>query len=152
DTIAFNSGDGVSVVNNLAIGNSIEANSIHDNGSLGIDLGNITLPGTLILQSVQQFPVQTIVSGEYFTSTVGAIDIDFYASPAPNVAGFGEGQRYLGSVSAFPIGPTGAVLTAHFQIFLPPTNPGDIITATATDAATNTTSPFSSYLVAGPLT
>jgi hypothetical protein len=151
DVIAFNAGDGVSVGNDSAIGNLIRANSIHDNGALGIDLGDIQSGRFVSLQSVQQLPSETIVSGSYGTVTAGAVTVDFYASPAPDASGRGEGERYLGSsdVSSSP-GP-GFQITP-FQVVLPVTTAGEIITATFTDLASNTTSQFSSYVVAGPIT
>ena len=70
----------------------------------------------------------------FCTSTPNAsFTIDFYATPACDGSGFGEGNTYLGSTNVATDG-TGSV--AFLQALTVPA--GDIVTATATDAAGNT--------------
>ena len=61
--------------------------------------------------------------------------LDFYASAAADPSGFGEGARYLGSA----VVTTDAGGNASFEVTLAAaTTPGEVVTATATDPAGNT--------------
>jgi hypothetical protein len=153
--IAFNEGGGVVVEGADSTGNRIEANSIYHNQGLDIDLGGdgVTLntPGGPHTgpNNLQNFPTITSASpglGTVINCTLNgapyaAYTIDFYASPLPGLDTFGGetyggGQRWLGSVS----GNTDSLGNALFSSGLLPaaTNANDWVTATATDAAGNT--------------
>jgi CSLREA domain-containing protein len=148
NTIAFNGGDGV--FDSSGTGNRIARNSIHSNGGLGIDLGanGVTPndagdadPGP---NNLQNFPVLTsaINSGMSVSfngslnSTAGAdFTLDFYAVAACDAAGSGEGQIHIGSAAV----TTDAAGNAAFaQTFLAAIPAAYRFTATATDAANNT--------------
>src|SRR5262249_49343339 len=76
------------------------------------------------------------------------ITLDFYASTAADFGAdqIAEGRRYLGSGSVITnASGAGAFDSATFLVPLGPTNPGEWITATATDRAGNT-SEFSAAL------
>ena len=145
NTIAFNTGAGISILGATTLANSLQANSIHSNGGLGIDLGGdgVTVndagdadvgPGNLL-----NMPVLTSATNGSTTRLAGTLDspgngpftLEFFASGIPDASGHGEGQRYLGSTT---LAADGA-----FDITLPgETGSGEWITATVTDAAGNT--------------
>jgi hypothetical protein len=159
NTIAFNKGAGVAIVDATAINNSIRGNSIHDNKGLGIDLGNdgVTLNGPSPRTGrnhLENFPVIQ-VAGEVAggTGVDASLDslpnspygIDFFATTA-DPSGYGQGQTYLGSTGVVTDGSGHAV----FTILLPAVAPGSVITATATDVFGNT-SEFSADAPLQPL-
>jgi titin len=129
NVIAFNAAAGVDVGDPTSIGNSIRANSIYANATLGIELdgGN----------NSQSHPEVTFVQTGAITHVQGTLDsqpnmsflVDFYASPSPDALMHGWGERYLG----FAVVTTNAAGHASFDVFLGPTAPGEIITTTATD-------------------
>ena len=96
----------------------IRGNTISNNGGLGIDLA---LPGVTVndpgeTDGLQNFPQldavlagsTTIVSGNITSTPNTTLEIDFYASDAPDASNFGEGQRYLGTISLTTDGSGGA--------------------------------------------
>ena len=148
NTIAFNDGAGIEVTDQpSSTGNRLLINSIHDNGTLGIDLGgdgvtgNDPGDGDSGPNNLQNFPVLTAAST---TAIAGTLDsaagstytIGFYASPSCDTSGNGEGATFLGAVDgrvpgAFSFNPAGAVSV------------DDVITATAMNENTGDTSEFS---------
>lgn len=129
------------IANNVARGiladsgssNAFQANSIYDNGSLGIDLA----PGANLNQAAPVLAtLQTGVSGITVTGALtstpkATFTIQFFASEANG----GDGQNYLGATTV----ATDANGHAGF-VFIGPLPPvgADYITATATDAKSNT--------------
>jgi len=108
NTIAFNGVDGVTVVD--GVGNAIRKNSIHDNGALGIDLGangptaNDFLdadPGPNQLQNdpAITFADATSVDWELDSVPLTGYRLDFFASPACDPSGSGEGETFLDSIA-----------------------------------------------------
>jgi hypothetical protein len=163
NVIQFNGGPGVSV--SAGSGNRILANRIFDNAGLGIDLGadgptaNDAGDPDTGANHGQNYPVLTGA-----TSTYGAIQIqgtlnslpntvfrlEFFASPAWDPAWIAEGESYLGTTNVL----TDAAGNAAFSVLLPlPASADDLVTATATDPAGNT-SEFSAgiFAMAGPQT
>src|SRR5262249_21896376 len=146
--IAFNTGDGIHMVDNVnsTYGNSILGNSIYSSGDLGIDLGdtgvvpaNDTCDVDTGPNNLQNFPVLTaaMTNGAGSASFAGSLNstastayrVEFFASAAPNPKGFGEGQRYLGFASV----TTDATCNAVFGVTLAAVlNAGEYVTATAT--------------------
>jgi titin len=156
--IAYNPSDGVVVRSGAR--NAIRGNSIFSNGGLGIDLGDNGVtpndPGDVDTgpNNLQNFPVitravatpvQLLVMGSIDTQNPQAVTIEIFASSVPvpgaDATGHGEGQTFLGSVT-----PNGS---GRFTMILPPVPKGTVISATATDAAGNT-SEFALDAVAGP--
>lgn len=153
--------DGVRIKSGL--GNLVRRNSIFSNGgssttSLGIDLGvdGVTLNDAGDADDgsnhLQNFPVLTSATGRYITTVAGSLNsvasrsyvLDFYASPAVDASGYGEGRFWIGSI---PV-TTGSGGNASFSVTL--TNlvsGGPAISATATDSANNT-SEFSAGILA----
>ena len=100
------------------------------------------------------FPVLTIarlapagllrIVGSINTEPGKTLRIEFFASPAADPTGFGEGKRFLGFVT---VETTALNSTAGFDVFLSAfgVQAGHVITATATDELGNT-SEFSQAL------
>jgi hypothetical protein len=160
NTIAHTEGHGVQI--KAGLGHRIENNRIHDNVGLGIELGDDgatpndddadPLAGLLpnrvlnapVLAAAGGTPRDGEVSG-VLSSTAGDYVVEFYASPSCDASGRGEGKAPVGRV-ALQIAGSGQV-TAGFQAdLLPGVSLADqFITATARDAAGNT-SEFSTCL------
>jgi len=165
--IAYNLGDGIQFTSTAQddptlFGNPIRANSIHDNRGLGINLrppgeppGTVT-PNDLQdsdpgVNRLQNFPVLTsavVQSG--VTTLMGTLNstpnspfaLDFFRSPAPDPAGFGEGQQYLGSASV----ATDTSGNASFTFTTAGAGETGFFTATATNISTQDTGEFSAAL------
>jgi hypothetical protein len=156
NTIAFNARDGIQVGGATTIGNALRGNSIFGNASLGIDLNGdgVTLndsgDGDTGPNNLQNYPVITLVQSGSNTRIAGTLNstanstitLDFYSNVAVDPSGYGQGRRYLGSTTVATDG-TGQ---ANFDVtFFAATSATDLITATATDAAGNS-SEFSTDL------
>ena len=137
--------------------NVVLGNSIYSNTGLGIGLGMKSVGNQISpndpcdadtgANQLQNFPdlssafsdhSATLVKGRLDTVANKALLLQFYASPATNSTGYGEGQLFLGStlVSASPR------CTNEFSALLPLIPVGWFLSATATDS-TNNTSEFS---------
>ncbi len=140
------------------VNNTLTKNSIYSNGGEGIDLGRNGVtpndPGDTdtgdnnlmnypVLTSANVTPGKLHVKGSIDTQNPKTVTIEFFANPVPDPggdpSGYGEGAIYLGSDHPNPHGKINATL--------PTVSPGTLITATATDAAGNT-SEFSAYIEA----
>jgi hypothetical protein len=152
------------VTGTTATGNVIRKNSILSSTSLAIDLAtgpygdgvtandaNAGQPGP---NNWQDFPVITTAyagPASFFLGTLHgtpntAFTIDFYANAAPELDGYGPGQRWLGSTTAI----TDASGNATFKAGgLAGSVPGEWISATATGSSG--TSEFSQDVQAVPL-
>jgi hypothetical protein len=146
------------------VGLLIRGNSFFSNGANGvrgmaIDLGPVSgvntndiCDGDTGANLLQNFPALTnAISGGGTTQVQGALNstanstflLQFYANTVQAASGYGEGRTYLGSTSV----ATDGSCNATFSVLLPVAVPaGQFITATATDAANNT-SEFSANLV-----
>ncbi|MEN3332392.1 MAG: hypothetical protein V7641_1757 [Blastocatellia bacterium] len=147
NTIAFNPA-GVTILSGTR--NSIRFNSIFSNRSLGIDLGgngvtvNDAGDADAGANDLQNFPVFTALSSADGSTTIrGTLNskanspftLDFYANSACDPSGLGEGEAFISSSTV----ATDASGNATFSLTLPGAlNPGQVVTATATDAAGNT--------------
>lgn len=148
--IAFNNDIGVDVSDSSNIQNSMRRNSIYSNGSLGIELGgngvtaNDPGDGDSGPNNYQNYPVISsavssgstmTISGSLNSLPSATFTLEFFANPACDSSGFGEGQTYLGSASV----TTDAAGDGSFSpVFTASVPAGQAITATATDAAGNT--------------
>jgi len=155
NTIAFNSGSGVNIITDnfcgqLAINNAIFGNSIFGNTSLGIDLGTPGVdandPGDTDTgaNNLQNFPVLTAAtSAAGSTSVTGSLNsaantnfrVEFFASANCDASGNGQGQTYLGFRHVTTDGSGNGVVDTTLPVT---TTMGEVITATATDSADNT--------------
>lgn len=141
----------------VAIGNRVAAqftqNSIVDNGTLGIDLGNdgLTLndPGdsddgpNLNLNYPEialagSNGAESVIAGVFDGTPNRTITLEFFANQRCDPSGYGEGESWLATETV----TTDANGAALFTVNLPQTIPaGRAVTATATDAALNSTWP-----------
>jgi hypothetical protein len=157
NVIAFNGGAGIAIgrdSSDSSNDNRISGNSIHDNARLGIDLGSDgvtpnddcdTGRGPNLLQN---YPILTsaVPSGGSTTirGTLNSVPnspsnslflIEFFSNGLCDPSGFGEGEKYLG----YAYVTTDASCNANFEVTLPVSvSQGSFLTATATDAAGNT--------------
>lgn len=173
--IAFNLGEGVLLQSDTPgddslVGNSIRANSIHDNRGLGINLRPAGEPPSTVTPNdfqdpdpgpnlLQNFPVltnvvvqpgQSTVTGTLNSTPDSPFALDFFRSPAPDPSGYGEGQQYLGSTSV----TTDASGNASFTFVATGTGAGEagFFTATATNTDTQNTGEFSAALQGSSMT
>jgi hypothetical protein len=162
NVIAFNSGHGVLLDDVAGNGHSILGNSIFSNGQLGINLvspgnensfgvtANDTGDGDFGVNGQQNFPLLT--SATAAGSILGTLNsvasstyrLEFFANPACDASGFGEGKTFIGFQSVATDGSGNASFNATVAA-LPAGQP--VVTATATDAAGNT-SEFSQCITA----
>jgi titin len=151
-------------VRNGAMNNLISGNAIFSNGALGIDLGNNGVNTIYDCESGvpaaaanagQNFPVLANAYSGSGTRIRGTLDsspdktylLQFFASPAGDSSGYGEGQVFLGQTN-FTLG---AMCSSNFTVFLPVSVPANwVVTATATSPANNT-SEFSAWVPVVPV-
>ena len=127
--IAFNGGNGVSVASGA--GNHILADSIYGNAGMGIDMASAAPAATPALTAVNTLPTCIEVSGTLTGSANTVYTIEFFASDTDAASG----RIYLGSLQV----RTNRSGTARFAFTGPlPPSTASYITATATDAAGNT--------------
>jgi len=137
----------------------LSQNEIYANGWLGIDLipdnfqsgvsANDLLDVDTGGSGVQNYPVVTSsanvggslhVAGTLGSSALDSFTLEFFASPACDPTGFGQGEMFLGSTSV----TTDAAGNAGFDVLLPVAAPdGWVLTATATLEPLGATSEFS---------
>jgi titin len=144
-----------------SINNLIRGNAICSSGALGIDLSvagvsaNDACDGDGGANLQQNFPVLTQAVSGNGTGVRGTLNskanstflLQFFASPACDSTGYGEGQIFLGEKTVV----TGADCNASFVANLSGSVPvGYVLTSTATDNANNT-SEFSACLPIGPV-
>jgi parallel beta-helix repeat protein len=158
NVIAFNAGTGVSVVGDHALRDAILRNSIHDNGGLGIDLGDDgetpNTPGSPhtgpnMLQSYPGITSASHTQSGYtikghldFSQPSTTVRVEFFASHQPNSSGFGDGQSFLGFLNV----KTDNLGNATFSFSAPLITGMGFVTATATVAGN--TSEFSPAVLA----
>lgn len=146
--IAHNGGDGLYVFGGT--GNALLRNSIFSNGGQGIDLGfdfpngdgptpNDGGDADFGPNNLQNFPV-IITAGSTITGTFNSkpgtrYRLEFFANDTAAPSGFGEGQRFIGTMGVV----TNQQGNASFT-FTPVTRvpAGQFVTATASDPSNNT--------------
>jgi photosystem II stability/assembly factor-like uncharacterized protein len=135
NVIAFSGGDGVQV--DAGTGNAVRQNSIHDSTNLGIELvnsGNNNQPAPA-LASAASGGGTTTIQGALTAAPNTAYALDFFAGPAANPSGSGEGQRYLGLAAETTDASGNASFTVTFPVAVPG---GQVVSATASDPVGNT--------------
>jgi titin len=139
-------------------GNLIRGNAIFANGALGIDLDavgptlNDNCDADTGANMQQNFPVLTQAVSGTGTGVRGTLNskanttflLQFFANPACDTLGYGEGQIYLGETSIVTSNDCNTSFVATVAGQAPP---GFAVTATATDPANNT-SEFSACMTA----
>lgn len=136
NVIANNAGQGVAVDGSAAIGNHIRANSIRADAGPGIVLSNggNNMQAAPVLSSAMLNVTDLTVAGTLHSAVNTTFTFDFYGNTAC-VSGAGEGETYLGSTNAATDGAGNGSFTTTLPADIAA---GGVVTATATDAAGNT--------------
>jgi len=123
-------------------GNVVEGDGVTRNDSGDLDSGPNNLMNYPVLESARATPGRLVVKGTIDTLDPRSVTIELFANPVPvpgaDPSGHGEGAVFLGRVRPNPKG--------EFTAPVAPVPPGTLITATATDAAGNT-SEFAANIV-----
>src|SRR5262249_45362686 len=91
--------------------------------------------------------VTTTISGALSSAANTPFRIEFFASPSQDASGAGQGQTFLG----FAMVTTDGTGNVSFSLSgLPPVSVGQFVSATASDAANNTSEFAQDVLVTGP--
>ena len=131
----------------IGTGNAFLGNSIYSNGGLGIDLAHAVGPEGVTANDAgdadtgpndfQNFPVltaaaissgPTTVTGTINSTVATTFRLEFFASPAADPSGHGQGQTYLGTTSVTTDGSGNVSFTAAGLIA---TTAGYAVSATA---------------------
>lgn len=147
--IAYNGGNGITVMTSAELYNTFTENSIHNNSESGIDLfpagptlndaGDVDNgPNDLMNFPVIQNVNMNLISG--ITSISGIIDHTVNGGPGGikielfksdnNISGYGQGKEFIGSAIVNASG--------NWSFSCAGLSPSDIITSTATDLSGNT--------------
>ena len=160
NTIANNVGPGVAIAGGSAFGEPILGNAIYGNNALGIDLGDdgvtpdhsMPTSGIVALapNGLENFPAlasaafvpdvsdssgTTVLTGTLQADPDSTYVIQFFADPAADSTGYGQGQVLIGSVAVGTDASGNAVIAATFTTS---DLAGEVVTATATDVNGNT--------------
>lgn len=139
-TFTGNAGDGVAIDHSTGV--TVSGDSIASNGNLGIDLldGSNHGQAAPVLTSAAPSGNSTVIVGT-LTSTPGhTYTLEYFDNQGCDANGVGEGATSLGTSTI----TTNASGHATIAVTLPaPSGANDVITATATDQASNETSQFS---------
>ncbi|HEX9564023.1 MAG TPA: right-handed parallel beta-helix repeat-containing protein [Gemmatimonadaceae bacterium] len=152
NVISQNLGVGIGITNFdafVSLNNTLSRNQIVGNGALGIDIFpngvNANDPGDAdagqnnrmnfpVLIAAKATPGRLVVKGTIDTPNPSTVVIELFANPVPtpggDPSGYGEGALFLGTATPNPLG--------DFTATFPPVVVGTLISATATDAAGNT--------------
>ena len=142
--IANNVERGVLLTSQAGTGNAILGNSIYGNANLGIDLNtdgisrNDAGDGDGGANNTQNYPVLNAIAGQTISGTLNSVAnanfrVEFFASPAADPTGYGEGQTFLGFVNV----TTDSNGNTPLSFTAPASSPlsGQFIAATATRIA-----------------
>jgi hypothetical protein len=144
--IAFNRNDGVLV--QTGTGNAIRANSIFANGGQGIRLvngGNNNQPAPVITSASSSVGFLTF-QGTLTAAPSTTYTLEFFANTAADPSGFGQGQQFLGFITVTTDASGHASFAASFASDV---QPGEFLTATATDPGNNTSAFSQDVLITG---
>jgi uncharacterized repeat protein (TIGR01451 family)/CSLREA domain-containing protein len=149
NVIAFNDGDGIRVAlpqPNVPASANIQANAIHGNTGLGIDVGadgvssNDALDGDDVQNAprvaVAASPAGSVMAGWLETAAGGSYQVELFANAQCSASGYGEGQIPLGRFTIV----TDAAGKGRFRTELPialASTPYLTATATSADGRTS---------------
>ncbi|MBE7514816.1 MAG: PD40 domain-containing protein [Anaerolineales bacterium] len=123
NTIAGNTGRGITLTSTAGINNLISVNSIFGNGGLGIDLNadgvdtNDTLDPDTGPNGRQNYPLlltgyqmgRQIIATLNTTASTGGLSVDVYANASCDGLGYGEGQFFMGRATSISTDGSGNV-------------------------------------------
>ncbi len=154
--IAFNGWSGVAIVYRAGpveggVGNTVLTNAVFGNTNLGLDLSgdgvtaNDAGDADAGANNLQNYPVlsqatansdgTTTVEGQLNSVPGTTVTLHFYTNTACDAGNYGEGEIYLGSAQVKTKGNGDAAIWVRLTAG---TSGGQFVTATATDAAGNT--------------
>ena len=152
NVIAFNTKAGIGLEQlNTDTGNTLSANSIYSNQTLGIDLGNTGIPLKNTASGSQagpnhfvNYPVlasaaassvgTTIITGSLTGAAGQTFTIQFFGNTAGDPSSYGQGQTYVG----FTTVKTDNAGNATFTFVAPSNMGGQLLSATATNPSGDT--------------
>ncbi len=156
--VAFNERSGIVVASGVN-GVTIQRNSIHSNGLLGIDLltssgqsgpspidpgdsdaGANGLQNFPVLDSAESNGSSITIHGTLSSLSNAAFTAQFFASDSCDPSGFGEGAQFLGETTLVTDASGAAPFSTALDVAVPA---GQVVTATATRDTTGDTSEFS---------
>ncbi len=123
---------------NSLIGIDLDGDGVTPNDPFDFDTGGNGLLNFPMITSVVPVAATTHVEGRYEGAPAATLDLDFFASPVcrPRPQGPLQAETYLGALSGVTTDGNGiATFAADFPVALAA---GQAVTATATDAAGNT--------------
>jgi uncharacterized delta-60 repeat protein len=145
NTIAFNQNHGIIIKDDTTINNALLGNRIYGHSDIAIDLADngVTVndlnDGDTGPNALQNFPILSsattngtniIISGSLNSEASTEYRIEFFASSTADGTGYGEGERYLGSIN---VGTNASGFTSFNNIVFTATiAEGEFISATAT--------------------
>jgi titin len=135
NVIAYNGLDGVLV--DTGTGNAIRRNSIFANGNLGIELqnhGNHDQPAPMLTSASSSGGFLTF-QGTLTAAPLTTYTLEFFANTTADPSGFGQGERFIGFITVTTDANGNATFAAGFASDV---QPGEFLSATATDPANNT--------------
>jgi hypothetical protein len=149
NTIENNGGEGVEVAGGS--GNGIRQNVIYVNSGGGIKLGvgGNHAQAFPTLTSVTNSSANTTAQGTLSSAPNTTYIVELFANVSEDPSGFGEGQKFLGSVKVTTDGSGHGSFT---KVLAPAVPAGEFISATATDPINNTSAFSRSTKAVGPLT
>lgn len=149
NTITGNQSHGIELRFDIK-GNSILGNSISVNGGLGIRFNSAVTPNDAgDADGIQNYPLLALIPQAAAISVTldstknGRFRVEFFSNDECDASGYGEGLKYLG-FKEVTTDDSGKVAFT----FIP--EEGPIVTATATNLDTGSTSEFSACLSLGP--
>ena len=155
NTISFNAGDGISLAGS-ASANAVSRNAVSSNGGLGIDLGadGVTPNDPQDADAgLQNFPQITAAANTGASTRIDGVlesepgttyRVQFFASPACDPSGNGEGARFAGSTTTTTDGTGTAVFSATLDLAV---DAGQVVTATAIHTSQGTSELSSCHTV-----
>jgi titin len=146
NVIAYNGLDGVLV--DTGTGNAFLQNSIFANGGLGIELlnhGSNDQPAPVLTSASSTGSLLTI-QGTLTAAPLTTYTLEFFANTTADPSGFGQGERFIGFITV----TTDANGNATFATgFASDVQPGEFLSATATDPDNNTSAFSQDVLITG---
>ncbi|MBI5384315.1 MAG: hypothetical protein HZA90_06465 [Verrucomicrobia bacterium] len=157
--IAFNALEGIALLANATVGNTLRGNALFENGRLGLNLvGGVEDAAGVTANSAsnpasgpnraQNYPVitnasitvdMTTLRGTLQSTPLHSFALDFYRFATPDPSGSGEADFHLGTVNI----STDAAGKATFAFVAAGSADTDYFAGTATDLLTGDTSEFS---------
>ena len=137
NVISGNDGLGIDLVGGKEDANGVTRNDAQDRDDGGNDLMNF--PERLL---AEDDGTATVVEGRITFPDPQSVTIELFANEAPDASGHGEGETFVGTATPDAKG--------RFTATLPAGLAGQWITATATDAAGNTSEFSEAVLVGAP--